>query len=219
MGRVEAYSGIAQDKQILRGCTLPEVRYEGISYVCPSWEHMGVYTFELAQQIIDSGEPFDRVIALAKGGWTWTRTLMDYLKIDAVSSMRIKSYSGVNKAAEPRILQPLQDPVYGERVLLFDEVIDSGETVALAEEYIKVMGATNVKVAALCYKPRSIFIPDYYAFNTETWVVFPHEIREFIDESCQKWKGNGVSTDDIVGRLGTIGLPPDQVTYFVKLLQ
>lgn len=194
---------------------LRETELDGIVYVAPTWEQMGEYTFELQKKIISSGQSFDRIVALAKGGLTWARTLTDWLDIDPLSSVRLKSYSGVGKANEPEITQPLADPIAGERVLLFDEVIDSGETIKKAQEYLRVMGAKSVKTAALCYKPRSIVVPDYHAFETDAWVVFPHEIREFIEESAMKWGKSGLSIDQVKSRLIEVGIPPRQIDFVV----
>ncbi|EKD86981.1 MAG: hypothetical protein ACD_37C00088G0004 [uncultured bacterium] len=194
---------------------LRENEYDGISYVSPTWEQMGEYTFRLAKEILDSGEKFDRVVALAKGGWTWARTLMDYLGIDEISSVRFKSYQGIREAIEPQLVQPLTDSIHGQKILLFDEVIDTGETVKRASEYLKIMGAKSLKIAALCYKPHSCITPDYFAFNTKAWVVFPHEIREFIEASSHKWKLNGVKDEEIRKRLDKIGIPDAQVKYFL----
>src|ERR1022692_2777070 len=86
---------------------LKETRYGEISYVCPTWDQMGKYNFNLSKQIIESGQSFDRLIALARGGWTWARDLADALQIPELSSVRIISYAGVNESEEPRIAQPL----------------------------------------------------------------------------------------------------------------
>lgn len=195
---------------------LKENQYNGVSYVCPTWNQMGQYTFRLAKQIIDSGESFDRVVALAKGGWTWARALVDYLGIDEISSVRFKSYQGINESSEPQIIQPLTDRINGEKILLFDEVVDSGETVKRACEYLRIMGAKNLKTASLCYKPRSSVVPDYFAFKTSAWVVFPHEIREFIEASTRKWQSSGVSISKIRKRFDKIGIPDEQVDFFLK---
>lgn len=194
-----------------------ETRYDGISYVCPTWDQMGVFNFDLAKQIIQSGQSFDRIIALARGGWTWARDLADALKIPELSSTRIKSYTGVNESGEPRIVQPLTDSISGERILLFDEVIDSGGTLKKAQEYLRVMGAKSLQSAALCYKPRSEITPEFYAFSTSAWVVFPHEIREFIEGSADKWGSAGLSTEEVKDRLMTIGIPCDQVEFYCSL--
>lgn len=198
---------------------LRENEYDGVSYVSPTWEQMGEYTFKLAEEILETSEKFDRVVALAKGGWTWARTLMDYLGIDEISSVRFKSYQGINEAIEPQLIQPLTDSIHGQKVLLFDEVIDTGETVKKASEYLKVMGAKNIKIASLCYKPHSCITPDYFAFETTAWVVFPHEIREFIEASTGKWKKSGVKENEIIKRLDKIGIPDEQVKYFLKKIK
>lgn len=195
---------------------LRENEYDGISYVSPTWEQMGEYTFRLAKEILDSGEKFDRVVALAKGGWTWARTLMDYLAIDEISSVRFKSYQGVNEASEPQLVQPLTDSIHGQNILLFDEVIDTGATIKKASEYLKMMGAKNLTIASLCYKPHSSTKPDFYAFQTSAWVVFPHEIREFIEASAKKWKSNRVSDKEIRKRFDKIGIPDEQIDFFLK---
>lgn len=194
---------------------LKEIKYDGESYVSPTWNQMGKFTFNLACQIIDSGEKFDRVVALAKGGWTWARTLVDYLNIDHLSSVRIKSYTGVNQAGKPRIIQALTDQIHDEKILIFDEVIDSGETIKKALDYLGVMGAQDLKTAALCYKPHSVIKPDFFAFTTSAWVVFPHEIREFIEASAHKWKGARISESEIRKRLDNLGIPNEQIKYFL----
>ena len=88
---------------------LKETEFDGITYVCPTWDEMGIYTYQLAKQIIEANQSIDGVVALAKGGWTWARALVDYLGIDPLSSTRILSYSGVNQKRAPQIIQPLTD--------------------------------------------------------------------------------------------------------------
>lgn len=198
---------------------LRENEYDGVFYVSPTWNQMGEYTFRLAKEILDSGEKYDRVVALAKGGWTWARALMDYLGIDEISSVRFKSYQGINESSEPQLIQPLSDSIHEQKILLFDEVIDTGETIRKASEYLRIMGAKSLKIASLCYKPHSCITPDYYAFKTSAWVVFPHEIREFIEASTHKWKSNDVKDAEIRKRLDEIGIPDAQVKYFLDKIK
>jgi hypoxanthine phosphoribosyltransferase len=197
---------------------LKETMFDGVNYACPTWEQMGSFSFELAKQIMDSGESFDRIVALARGGWTWSRDLTDALKITEISSVRIKSYAGVNKSSEPIISQPLTDSISGEKILLFDEVIDSGVTIKKAKDYLAIMGAKSIRVAALCYKPRSEVKPDFLAFETSAWVVFPHEIREFVEDVKAKWLVNGLSIKEIKARLVSIGVPNNQVEFYCSKL-
>lgn len=200
---------------------LRENKYDGISYVSPTWEQMGKYTFSLAKDIIDSGQKFDRVVALAKGGWTWARTLMDYLAIDAISSVRYKTYQGMGleNVSEPQLIQPLTDSIHGESILLFDEVIETGATIEKATQYLKLMGAKKITTASLCYKPHSKIRPDFYSFTTSVWVIFPHEIRETIEMLYPKWRSLKIKDKEIRKRLDEIGIPDEQVKFFLSKIQ
>jgi len=197
---------------------LKQIEYDNITYVCPTWDQMGIFNFDLAKQIIQSGKSFDRIVALARGGWTWARDLADGLKIQKLSSLGIKSYSGVNQSGKPQIVQPLADSIVGENILLFDEVIDSGSTIKVAKKYLSIMGARNIQTAALCCKPRTEIRPNYYAFSTGAWVVFPHEIREFMEISVTKWLADKITISEAKNRLATIGIPQDQVDFYFKLI-
>lgn len=200
---------------------IPETVVGDISYLCPSWEQMGELTYRLARQIIDCGEKFDQVIALAKGGWTWARTFVDYLELDELSSTRIKRYKGINQSTEPVITQPIVQSLEGLNIALFDEVNDHGDTVIEAVKHAKEKGAKSVKIVTLCYKPHSKMKSDYYAFKSDdfgrsdSWVVFPHEVREFTVESAKKWHNEGATKDEVIERFDKIGLPSHQTKFFV----
>lgn len=192
-----------------------EIKIDGVSYFCPSWDQMGDYAFLLAQKILDSDIKIDRVVALAKGGWTWARTLVDYLGVPQLSSTRLKSYTGINQCDQVKVIQPLADSVSGENILIFDDVVDSGKTIAKAREYLCLLGAKKVFTAVLCYKPCSEFVPDFYAFNADSWVIFPHEYREFISQVKKQWSDKNISDSQIKKRLISIGLPKNQIDYFI----
>lgn len=197
--------------------TITETNFDGISYIAPSWEQMGILTFELAKKIRSSDKKFDRVVALAKGGWTWTRTLVDYLGMDKIASVQIRFYTGIGEtASSPEMVQLLSVPVNRERILIFDEVVDSGGTLEKAKSYLLECGAASVDSAALVYKPRSIVKPEYYSLETSAWVIFPHEIREAIELVGRSWAKKGYAMETISSRLASLGLPTDQVEYFLN---
>lgn len=197
-----------------------EIEYDKIKYIAPSWEEMGNLTFLLAKMILKSGKKYDRVVALARGGWTWARTLVDYLQIDNIASVHIKFYRGVGKTNEkPVILQSLSTSINKEKILLLDDVADSGKTLQLAREYLLKCGAKNVDTATLFYKPRSVYKPEYYSYTTTAWVIFPHEVREIIELSGRAWLKNGLKKSDVLARFKKLGLPKGQVKYFVNKIK
>ncbi len=188
-----------------------------VFYIVPSWEEMGELTFSLAKKILTSRKKFDRLITMAKGGWTWSRTMADYLGIKEVGSIHVKFYSGIFETKpSPVIAQSLPIPVLKEKLLVFDDVADSGETLIAVKKYLKLCGAKNITTAALFYKSWAKFIPDYYASATKSWIIFPHEIRESIRLIGNKWRKQKLDSKEIKERLIKIGLPKKQVEYFLK---
>lgn len=192
--------------------------HDKMSYAAPGWEEMGKYCFSLARKIIESGEKFDRLVTMAKGGWTWSRTLSDYLKFRNVASIHVELYANfVNKTKCPVLVQALPVSVRGEKVLLFDDISDTGETLAFARRYLEMSGVKSIKIATLFYKPWSQTKPDFYPCQADCWLILPHEIREAVDHIGGPWLKKGVSRTEVIQRLIKIGLPKEQVEYYLKL--
>lgn len=188
------------------------------AYEYHTWEMLGEEIFALSQQILESGQQFDRVIALAKGGLTFARSLNDFLVIPELSALSIEFYTGVGKTAKtPVITQSLPVSIRNENILLFDDVVDSGETMKLAMEYLQHHGVKSITTASLIYKPRSVFTPDYSARETTAWVIFPNESREHIQLLSVAWEAKGDKPAQIQEHLIQIGLPKAEVEFFGSL--
>jgi hypothetical protein len=84
-----------------------------------------------------------------------------------------------------------------------------------AKEYLTLLGAKKISTASICYKPRSKFIPDFYAFTATSWVIFPHEYREFINQAKKLWLSKNISKTETKSRLLKIGIPKNQIDYFL----
>src|SRR4030043_1223204 len=188
------------------------VKFKGdkTSYIVPTWQEMGELTFQLAKKILKSGKKFDRLVTMAKGGWTWSRTMADYLDLKEVGSIYIKFYTGILETKKvPVIAQSLPISVAKERILVFDDVADSGETLATVKKYLEMCGTKSITTAALFYKSWAKFIPDFYAAKTDAWIIFPHEIRETIEILKNKWQKAKVSRGQLLSRLLKLGLPEE----------
>lgn len=73
-------------------------------FITLSWQEMGEICFRLSKKILAKKIKFDRIIALAKGGLTWSRTLSDYLKIDKLSVVQVKFYQDIGKTGKDQLL-------------------------------------------------------------------------------------------------------------------
>jgi uncharacterized protein len=190
----------------------------GQAYEYYSWEKLGEDVFTLAKQVIASGEHFDRLVALAKGGLTFSRSMVDYLAIPELSTIQIEFYTGIGTtAATPVITQSLPVSIKDQRVLVFDDIIDKGETMKLAKQYLQYHGAKEVKTAALIQKPWTTVKADFFARPSEAWVIFPNEARETIKTLEEKWQAEGDSPSQIRQQLLQIGFSQDEVALFANL--
>ena len=134
---------------------------------------MGELCFELSKKIIESGKEFDRIIALAKGGWTWARAVSDYTKIQNVGSIQYEFYADIYKTSKgPKLKQPLPISVKGEKLLILDDVADSGATLRTLLARKK-----GWRVVTLYRTVHSAVQPDLSCRIKKKgdWVIFPWE--------------------------------------------
>lgn len=189
-------------------------------YIAPSWDQLGHLSFKLGKQILQTEKKYDRIVVIAKGGLTWSRVLADYLQIPDIEIIRVKLYRGIGKAfKKPRIIQDIKADINGEKILLFDDVADSGQTLEFVKKLLLKLGAKSVDTSTLFFKSSSKIIPDFFDHQTDAWIVFPHEIREFVEETSKDWLKKGISRKQAAERYVRLGLPEDQVAYFLHQIE
>ena len=95
------------------------------AYELYTWKEFGEHVFEIAKQIVEHGDQFDRIVALAKGGTAIVRPIADLCGIKELSSIQIEFYTSIEKTARtPVITQSLPVKLKDERVLIIDDVAD-----------------------------------------------------------------------------------------------
>jgi len=185
------------------------------AYEFYDWQTLGSDIFNLAQQILKSGVEFDRLVALAKGGLTFSRSMVDYLNVKELSSFQIEFYTGIGQTARtPVITQSLPVSVRNERVLIFDDIVDSGETLELATTYLQYHGASSITTACLYTKPWTKLQPDFKVRQSDAWIIFPNETRETINTLQGIWQLKGDSAAQITTQLLEIGFSEAEVAQF-----
>ncbi|TLN15337.1 phosphoribosyltransferase [bacterium] len=134
-----------------------------------------------------------------------------------VASVKVEFYKDIHRTAQaPIITQDISVPVTGKRVLVVDDVADSGRSLKLVKECLFAKGASEVKIACAYYKPWSVIKPDFYSRETSSWVIFPHETKETIRKIADKLQAKGISLIQIEAELVKIGLKPLLVKEFLK---
>jgi hypoxanthine phosphoribosyltransferase len=135
-----------------------------------SWARVVRLARKLAFVIHASGFTPDLIVAIARGGYVPARLLADYLGVMALTGVRIVHYTaGARRQRRARLVEPLPVAVRGKRVLVVDDVADSGETYELACRHIARARPAAIRTAALHYKTGSRFVPDYCAETQGAW--------------------------------------------------
>jgi len=145
-----------------------------------SWAEVDGMAEELANRIAGDGFEPDVIVGILRGGIVPARIIADRLGIEEMASMEIKLYKGVGIRGErPYLRQPPTLPLENKKVLVVDDISDTGLTLQFAVEVVRLYMPEEVRTATLYIKPWTDFIPDFYARSTEKWVVFPWERGEF----------------------------------------
>ncbi len=140
-----------------------------------SWADFGTASRLLARAIAESGFRPDLVLSIARGGLPVGGTLAYALGVKNCAAINVEFYTGVGERMEVPVVLPPTPPLVdlaGLKVLLADDVADSGETLALVADLVRPHVA-ELRSAVLYRKPRSVVDPDYFWEHTDRWISFP----------------------------------------------
>ena len=140
-----------------------------------TWDELGAGARELAETIFDDGYRPDMVLAIARGGLLVAGAIGYALGVKNTFTMNVEFYTGIDERLEmPVVLPPVPDLVdFAEtRVLIADDVADTGATLALVKGFCEGKVA-EVRCAVLYEKPRSTVNCEYVWRRTDRWIDFP----------------------------------------------
>ncbi|WP_184215983.1 phosphoribosyltransferase [Microbacterium marinum] len=140
-----------------------------------TWDGFGLATRDLARSIVADGFAPDVVVAIARGGLLPAGAIAYGLGVKSCGALNVEFYTGIGTVLDaPELLPPDLDLGYlpGKRVLLVDDVADSGRTLALAVRMLEDAGA-DVRSVCIYTKPGSVATPDYSWRETDLWINFP----------------------------------------------
>jgi uncharacterized protein len=139
-----------------------------------SWDDLDALVGVLADKV---GTDYDVVLVITRGGLVPAGMLAYRLGLRDILVAAVVFYDDNGQTAEqPSFFQFPADPLlHGRRVLVVDEVWDTGTTIAAVVERVELAGGLPT-TAVLHYKPtrsKVPLVPDHHVVATDAWVVYP----------------------------------------------
>ena len=181
--------------------------------------------YKLAGLISASDYHPDLVVAISRGGFTPARVLCDVLGLFNLTSIRIVHY---RKAAvhnqQAYVKYPLCMDIARQRILLVDDVNDTGDTLKTARDHLESLGPSEVRIAVLHEKTCSPVSADYVAENLEEWrwLIYPWAVVEDVGGFLREMKPPPDNLDQAAAwLLNTYGiqLPNEQLVRLLNLIR
>ncbi|HKJ96220.1 MAG TPA: phosphoribosyltransferase, partial [Thermoplasmataceae archaeon] len=150
-----------------------------------SWTDIENWCDRIRHKVMEDYVP-DTIIGIARGGLVPARILSDRMWIKDLLSVKTEHWGiTATKDGEATLKDSLNGTLEGKRVLVVDDITDTGESLRIASEHVKSLKPESLKTATMLHITRSGFLPDYYAEAIEekawTWFIFPWNIYEDLD--------------------------------------
>jgi len=148
-------------------------------------------SFKLAWQVFESGYRPDYIVGVWRGGAPIGIAVQEFLDVLGIDSdhiaIRTSSYSGIDERSKTVQVHGLSYVIKKieseDSLLIVDDVFDTGLSINQIIKDINKACKKNtpeIKIATPYFKPtknKTERRPDYYIHETESWLVFPHELH------------------------------------------
>jgi len=180
--------------------------------------------YKLAEMIMDSGEVFDVIVTISRGGLVPARIVSDVLGIDDLYAVSSRFWGIGGRVAPEPVIKACEDlDVQGRKALVVDEVVDTGSTMTKVVRLLENLGAVGIRTAALHYKTTSSLVPDYYVEKVEKWIwiFYPWSISETLYELSRSRSGNGYIIDEALKLAQELNVDSDVIdrAHLIKSLK
>jgi hypoxanthine phosphoribosyltransferase len=170
-------------------------RNEGFRCQILSWQAVINLTERLAEIIKKSGYKPDIVIAIGRGGYIPARIVCDYLLLKDLTSIKVEHWGiAATETQKAMIKFPLCTDIKDKKILLIDDITDTGDTLSVSLQYLEGFQPKEIKTAVVIHKKCSKIMPDYFVKKVIKWrwIIFPWHLWEDLTGFIKKLKDRGV---------------------------
>jgi hypoxanthine phosphoribosyltransferase len=162
-----------------------------------TWEQYNALVERLACIVFESGYEFNQIICIARGGMR-VGDVLSRIYATPLAILSTHSYAAEGGTIRGELViaehMTMTSPRLGERVLLVDDMVDSGHTLAAVAKALPERWPVirTCKTAVLWWKACSTVKPDFFVeyLADDPWIhqpfevydtMRPHQLKERID--------------------------------------
>ena len=172
------------DDLSISGVMPQELKDAGVKERYISWDEVHEITEMLSRVIKRDNYKPDVIICIATGGLVPAKLLKEMLGVKIMGVISARFYNKkvrMERCVVEKVLSGFVPKHTDNKILVVDDLVETGTTF---HEVLKVLpellglGEWQIKTATLLKKPQATFEPDYYAFETKEWIVFPWALEK-----------------------------------------
>ena len=119
------------------------------------------------------------IMPIGRGGYYPGALISHLLQVEIYPVRVSRRIHEIVRYKEPQWLVPPPATIDQRRVLVVDEICDSGETLLMVKEKCTELGASAVKCAVLYAHTKAVHVPDYIGIITDELLLNPWD-REIL---------------------------------------
>jgi len=154
-------------------------------------------SFRLGLKVLESGFLPDFIVGIWRGGTPVGIAVQELFEHHGIATdhiaIRTSSYEGIEQPGKTIRVHGLNYIVEkadaDHRLLIVDDVYDTGLSIMAVIDSLNRLSRRNtprdIRIATVFFKPRNNRTdrrPDYFIHETDTWLVFPHELKGLTEE-------------------------------------
>jgi hypoxanthine phosphoribosyltransferase len=173
------------------------------------WPRYNMLVEKLALEVHESGFRFNQIICIARGGLR-VGDVLSRIFDQPLAILSTHSYTAEGGTIRGDLViaehMTMTKPRLGDRVLLVDDMVDSGHTLAAVYEELprRFPHISELRTAVLWWKACSVFKPDYFVeyLADNPWINQPFEVYDDLDPDAlaARLSAEEPASADVTGR-------------------
>jgi hypoxanthine phosphoribosyltransferase len=167
-----------------------------------AWDEIDTWAKNVVKKIRASDFKPDLIVALIRGGLVPARLICDHLHLKNLYAVKVEHWGiTAGKDMKAKLIQGLDLDLSGKKVLVVDDITDTGESMRLATNHLKEKGPAEIRSATLLHIAHSSFEPDFFDVHVPkdqwTWFIFPWNLHEDLRTLASKTLTCAKAIDEI----------------------